>query len=399
MGGTLSTGHCVTFPQNIEEFADNITSLPHSIPDLPVIIVRYQKQNGSGHKDFFVCRDRILKALQWLIKNNKFYRDIKIDQEKLNALPENGDVSEMITTITAPDPKYSDQEPTAQTTNAAIPDTTPDDVHLETTGCMNATTTADNKTITRKIVEDAAEPGNRIGHDKLQGNIVAYPTRESVPVNEFTTVGLLAKSFPTLFPYGNADFTTPRLRTITILQYFKHLMLYYDKTNKCYPFAKHPVFVHYAVNLYQRHTALTQGRVYKNVCVKNLSPSELLEKLDAGDSQCLNGLLYFAQKLVGTEQHYNAEKNKAVSLAVYNRFANNQTMELFFSLTAADFHWDALHEILPNSEAYLHKTIIPNGSQETENTITQEHDIQLRKKAIAENPGNSGNSFLSKKGQ
>ena len=42
-------------------------------------------------------------------------------------------------------------------------------------------------------------------------------------------------AFPTLFPTGAADFVAPRPRTVTIGNYFKHLMQYRDGR-----FAKHP---------------------------------------------------------------------------------------------------------------------------------------------------------------
>lgn len=64
-----------------------------------------------------------------------------------------------------------------------------------------------------------------------------WPSIGGMPVNEFTTQGYFSCAFPTLFPSGADDFLGQRQISVTIGNYFRHLMMYNDSQ-----FAKHPRF-------------------------------------------------------------------------------------------------------------------------------------------------------------
>ena len=69
-----------------------------------------------------------------------------------------------------------------------------------------------------------------------------WPVAGTNPVNEFTTEGYISCAFPMLFPTGAADLWAPRARTVTIGNYFKHLMFQDGR------FARHPRFQYFALN-------------------------------------------------------------------------------------------------------------------------------------------------------
>ncbi|PKY53709.1 hypothetical protein RhiirA4_409251 [Rhizophagus irregularis] len=51
----------------------------------------------SSRHDFYMIYRRhseVMRALHWLKANNKFYRDIDIDDEILQPFPENGSIAE-----------------------------------------------------------------------------------------------------------------------------------------------------------------------------------------------------------------------------------------------------------------------------------------------------------------
>jgi hypothetical protein len=59
-------------------------------------------------------------------------------------------------------------------------------------------------------------------------NIINMPPADAQnPVNE-NTLRYMSMAFPTLFPDGRADFNQPRLHSVTLGDYFKHLHLYKD---------------------------------------------------------------------------------------------------------------------------------------------------------------------------
>jgi len=78
-------GHVITFPTDIQIVA-NI--LPNLLEDIPIIRVTSCENYKSR-----VPRDKVLVALSWLVENNPLYRDVIIDQSRLNSLPIDNDVS------------------------------------------------------------------------------------------------------------------------------------------------------------------------------------------------------------------------------------------------------------------------------------------------------------------
>ena len=73
-------------PQNIKELAN---SLPHYPKDIPFIVVNMRGKHNTC-KEVIVRRQKVENALQWLSQHNPRYKDIQINQQALNHLPENG---------------------------------------------------------------------------------------------------------------------------------------------------------------------------------------------------------------------------------------------------------------------------------------------------------------------
>ena len=151
------TGHVINMPQDLSVFA---TSLPRLPSELDVMIVR-KKGSNNTHRDFRVRRMVVQRALQWLKRNNKYYRNIDIDVSVLSQLPDDGDLTDKC----------------------------------------------------------------GVGIEPTEDQIVPWPENGSVPIDEFKTEGYISCAFPTLFPTGEADFLAPRQQSVTVGMYFKHLMM------------------------------------------------------------------------------------------------------------------------------------------------------------------------------
>ena len=82
------SGHVINLPQDVASF---VRSLPRVPSQLDVVVVRREGAAGS-HKDFKVRRSRVLQALQWLMENNPYFREISLDHAALAQLPENGEL-------------------------------------------------------------------------------------------------------------------------------------------------------------------------------------------------------------------------------------------------------------------------------------------------------------------
>ena len=81
------SGHVINLPQDVASF---VCSLPHMPSQLDVVVVRREGAAGS-HKDFKVRQSRVLQALQWLMENNPYIREVSLDHAGLAQLPENGE--------------------------------------------------------------------------------------------------------------------------------------------------------------------------------------------------------------------------------------------------------------------------------------------------------------------
>ena len=83
------SGHTLNLPQDVTSSVD---SLPRSPATLDVVIVRREGINNT-HRDFRVRRAIVLRALLWLIANNRYYSDVTIDTSILEILPIDGQLT------------------------------------------------------------------------------------------------------------------------------------------------------------------------------------------------------------------------------------------------------------------------------------------------------------------
>ena len=98
-GGIASAGHCVTFPQEVNEPAKIFPRLPSEIN---IVRVRKLGKNDTS-KDYSVRRQKIQEALLFLKNNNSAYTDIIISQDRLNSLPVDGELTSVQTVEFNPD--------------------------------------------------------------------------------------------------------------------------------------------------------------------------------------------------------------------------------------------------------------------------------------------------------
>ena len=80
--------HFINLPQDINTF---VNTLPRSPSTIDVFIVR--RKGAADYHQYFKVRRSVLCALQWLVENNMFYRDVTIDTAVLTQVPVDGDLS------------------------------------------------------------------------------------------------------------------------------------------------------------------------------------------------------------------------------------------------------------------------------------------------------------------
>ena len=289
-------GHVINLPQDVVSF---VNSLPRHPNTLDIIIVRKETSTHSHH-DFRVRRSTVLTALQWLIANNKYYESIVINHDLVSTLPEDGSFAH-IQTITVSTEMSSETE---------FPEHDVLDPY--------------NATSSRTFIPGLYGTLNE--HQTIQQSLqqspptLMWPRTGQSPINEFTTEGYFTCAFPALFPTGAADFLAPRINSVTIGNYFKHLLLYDDGR-----FATHHRFRYFALNTEMRWRALQTGRIYVNQNLEDahLSIDELRDMVGRGEGFC-NRVLRYAATLRGTRQYWLCQRRQLIS--IHDRhfgYANN----------------------------------------------------------------------------
>ena len=186
---------------------------------------------------------------------------------------------------------------------------------------------------------------------------VSWPQVGDSPISEFTTKGYISCAFPTLLPTGEAEFLSLRQNTVTIGNYFKHLMRYGHGQ-----FAKHSRFRYFAPNTEMRWRALQTGRIFINQHPKDarLTLKELRDMVGREGEFFSNRVLHYACSLHGTGQYWFKQRSRLISMVDALGLPT-----VFFNHSTADTQWPELA-----------KLICPND----------QHSSSSRNAAIADNP-------------
>ena len=241
-------GHVLNLPQDIKSF---LNRLPSHVSDLPILVVRRHGMDNS-HRDFTVRRHQVLEAVLWLKTNNPYFKDVEIDQEAIESLPENGIPSDL---------RYVESELCTneiQDEGPARESLLPNDMNKEPLLESVKSSFIPQQQQQRKDEDAIREIVNE--EDPLE-----WPFIEGVVVNEFRTDGLATMAFPTLFTFGKGDPTSrARQHGVTHTEAFKHSIKFAERLSDGkyrWRFASHPRFPYWALDMKQRHQFLSQANI------------------------------------------------------------------------------------------------------------------------------------------
>ena len=342
------SGHCINLPQHVEELASSLPRLPR---ELSVIVVKI-KTKDNNFKDLLVRRQKVADALLWLISNNPYYKDVKINQCSLNCLPKHSIPCDLISV-----------ERESQDSQCSEPDLGPqneeDIVYNEETE-MNSFLPIPQceQQEMLAIQEQLSSTHHNVA--------MSWPKVDTDPLNEYKTPFLATMAFPTLFPDGKGDPTNPSLyQDVPLGEAIKHLLKYAEnKDGKwTYRFASHPKFSYWAFNMIERKRILQQTGIFlkQNPGEAHLTIEELQHMATNNNSDVfLSKISRYLSNISGSNAYwFKARENlKAI-------ISHVGPPTFFFTFSSADMHWPELHTLF--------------GSQ---NNCTAEH----RRQNVINNP-------------
>ena len=362
-GSHKAKGNCINFEQNIEEITDTLPRVPM---ELDVLIIR-ANHHELPDKTFSVNRKRVETFLRKAVEHKLHgYEHITISSANIARLPENG-IPEL-RTIT----DNTLAKPLISAGPIDYPDTDTKESDIDQEEQMNLD---DEEEIESEEDEEdnikqfgISNPGDQLLETDKIKNILKWPTRNLQPANEFTTINLAAKAFPTLFANKTGDPTNRlRNRPIKFDKAIRYLLKYaYQKENGdwYYPFAAHPRFAFWALNYVQRHRAMNAANtVLKfNVDMENLTITEIQNILNDSNHRpegFINKLQLQTRHITGSSPYWYAHCQNLRHLMEQKGAAT-----LFITYSMADLYWPDLHRLLG----------------------TEGQGMAARRKAVNENP-------------
>ncbi|CAB3983695.1 Hypothetical predicted protein [Paramuricea clavata] len=314
--------------------------LPSHVADLPVLIVRRHGAEDT-HRDFTVRRHKVLEAVLWLKTNNPFFKDIEIDRDVIQSLPENGIPDELRYVI-------DENELSVHVENEGPPQ----DPVMSANASVEELVLGSGSTSFIPMRQRQRKEGAAIQDAVNEVDPLDWPSTEGNLINEFKTDGLATMAFPTLFPYGKGDPTNrARQHGITLTEAFKHLMKFAESLADGkfeWRFASHPRFPYWALNMKQRHQLLSQANVYlrQHPADANMTMEELKQMVNSmSANQMVNRLQRYVSKVQGTNQYWYQWLQELLAL-----IEQKGCPTFFFTFSAADMHWPDLQKLLQNDE-------------------------------------------------
>ena len=326
------SGHCINLPQKVTDLAK---LLPRCPKDIPVVVVT-MKGKDNTFKDVFVRKNKVEQALEWLIKHNPHYHDVKLDTNLLNTLPVNGIPHNLQVIETNSDPEgiSVDQHVLHEMVH---------NIYVENEDVF------DEKTETSSFLPQSTM-NEQLEHDAIQNKLGAkidWPNVGDEPLNEYTTPFLATIAFPCLFPDGKGDPTNPALFTeISLSKKIQHLIKFAEfvDENWVYRFASHPGFSYWALDMIQRKRLLQQSAIFlkQNPEESHLTIDELRDMASNDTSGAfMSRLSRYVSNVTGSSAYWYKVREDLKAI-----IACKGAPTIFFTFSSADMHWPELHMLL-----------------------------------------------------
>ena len=351
-------GHCINFLRDVGSVCTQLPLLPK---DLDVIILRPSNATSQPHmvrqfqQQFRVRRAVIERWLKFLLINHPGYAGIIINSETLSQLPDDGDVEDHFLQqrideidfdkplVSARDQgegqaQYDDQYLQVEVDTydqAAVPDLIAERADLEQF---------------RRHLNQQSDSFDRTPLEQAQQQHLEMPGIRSTPLSEFNrSQALLSLAFPSLYPYGKADFIHPRARSVTYDKYIEHAM-----KHKSGRFAMHSRFRYVVFNTLMRHQVNSRSTYFVKRNRDRTIPLDVNKiraafKHDTPEGQALlSSIVKLSGSLRGTRPFWGSRRTQ-LEAQVYALACPS----LFFTLSAANTHWESLQKHFPRYQEWL----------------------------------------------
>ncbi|TFK57932.1 hypothetical protein BDN72DRAFT_751496, partial [Pluteus cervinus] len=211
-------GHIIVYPQRPNGLAE---ILPPPVDEIvnPVCVIfvgstRPTNEWLKAHaKPLCVRSDRIRKALRWLKENNHLYHDVVIDEDRIQALPDNDMLPINLEVTSDIEGMEAPTAPTHVDDSIEVPSS------VSETSEFHSLVVADVETHASVKEQQIAA----LGHVFEKGKSFIQVPHSTLPESEFYNTNLFPCMYPTLFPYGVGGFEdASREQNVSMQSHAKH---------------------------------------------------------------------------------------------------------------------------------------------------------------------------------
>ncbi|CAF4098595.1 unnamed protein product, partial [Adineta steineri] len=357
-------GNIITFPQNVPNIASTLPLDMSTLCDtIKIVFIGSHKPSRDQIKKILKVRKiKILNALQWLQKHNILYKNVSINHDNVNDLPDN-DIPEPLW-ITREEHVNNNEVVNEREGYVSDPliDATqhgekvdPNIIPMHISGILDvqgtSITSEDiNCYLLEKLHIDSTKSSATSTDKYSTGDDVVYMIPHgSKPTNEYLNPHLLPGLYPTLFPYGVGGLDdSSRGVKVSIKDHMYYLLNYDDKR-----FEKHHSFMFVVFNMMQRREACLQARLLiskpffsqEAQTINTITTDELQKVL----TQTANGRHSFQYnsrintllkniRCIGGHVMGSVQKRSSLKTLIHGLIFNHGLFSIFLTINPADIH-------------------------------------------------------------
>ena len=341
-------GHCVSFPQDIQDVCTKLPRLKCNVVRIIRSSVDTTSVANSHCNPFLIRRKKVIDALIWLKQYNILYKDISIDMNNLSWMKDNEEsilpgVQDIYENSNA-----KQYNPSVSNHQTDMLDKQPDKDCLFGSVTQRAHRHFSKSDI--NIVETLKSSVKESKSKTRTISVMDFPQIQSDPNSEFDGTPIFAEAYPWLFPGGIGDPTQKKRKTpnttskdIKIHIWLEKLMRYHDNR-----FQLDKTFCFYANDFCQRRRANSNGHFFvKSICGQcPKSLDHLKQEIEEGNHSFVNKLQYWSGNLKGSDGYWRQKRQELNQWILYHLEQSNGPPTLFITLSCAEYWWPDLKRLL-----------------------------------------------------
>ena len=154
---------------------------------------------------------------------------------------------------------------------------------------------------------------------------------------------MFTRAFPWLFPGGIGDFGQFRNKKINVSDWARNLLYYKDGR-----FAKDRIWCFFALDFATRKKNQMSGGFFADGFFKDVPKTltELQADIADGNTQWLDRLCYYSQKVLGSPGYWREKRAEVYSWINHCIEAGHGTPTFFITLSCAEYMWPDIKRLI-----------------------------------------------------